>query len=77
MQIRALVGRAPASATISLFIFDHSEILGDRASPPRADASYEGAVRVQLVISWPRGFLWGGGRRLGGIAERGADAGRN
>jgi arylsulfatase A-like enzyme len=53
--------------TIVVFHADHGEMLGDHGLYLKGPYFYDPAVRVPLILNWPRGLP--AGRRVGGLVE--------
>ena len=65
--VSALESTGQLDNTMIIFTSDHGEMLGDHGIYLKGPFFYEGAVRVPLVVSWPRGFS--GGQRCGELVE--------
>jgi arylsulfatase A-like enzyme len=63
----ALEGTGQRENTIVVFMTDHGEMAGDHGLEAKGCRFYEGAVRVPLLISWPRAFR--AGLRSGALVE--------
>jgi len=58
-MLDALEATGQRDDTIVIFTSDHGEMLGDHGLQQKGCRFYEGAVRVPLVLSWPRQFKAG------------------
>lgn len=58
-MVEALERSGKRENTITVFMSDHGEMLGDHGLLLKCCRFYEGLVRVPLVVSWP-GTIAGG-----------------
>ena len=65
--LAALDETGQAENTIVIYMSDHGEMLGDHGIYKKGALLYEPALRVPLIVRYPR--RWGGGRRITDLVE--------